>query len=112
MEKVKQITFKHPQLGIIEVNSTIPKEIMEQIGDVTDDYAKEPVFYYAAISKEDGGIFSVKRFGVIKPEGIVVGWMENQKGHKSFITVITNRDAGDNIQVYPAAIMSVVYEEL
>lgn len=108
--KVKQIEINHPSFGNIIINSVIPEEIMQKIGDVTGDYSKSPVFYYSSIIKNEDGTFCIKNLMVIKPESVNVGWMENSKGNKTFITVIVNRKAGDNIVIYPRSILSVIYE--
>jgi len=108
--EVKQIHIKHPALGEIIVNGLIEKEINEQIGDISDDFSKYPQYYHAKISKNEDGTFYIQNFGVIKPEGINVGFMDNSKGSKTFVTIITNRKAGDDIMIYPSAIMSVTYK--
>lgn len=107
--KVNQIHIKHPILGEIIVNGSIEKKISEQIGDISEDYSKYPEYYYSEITKNEDGTFFLQKFGIIKPEGLNVGWMDNSKGQKNFITVVTNRKAGDDIMIYPSAVMSVVY---
>lgn len=109
--KVKQISIKHPELGDIEINSTIQKQVADKIGDVAEDYTRECLFYYSDINKNEDGTFDINKLMVIQPERLDVGWMNNSKGNKGFITVITNRVAGDDITIYPNAIMSVIYNE-
>lgn len=107
--KVSQIHIKHPVLGEIVVNGTIKKKINEQIGDVTEDFSREPNYYYADITKNDDGTFFLERFGIIKPVSYNIGWMDNSKGIKNFIQVISNVKAGDDIMIYPSAVLSVTY---
>jgi len=106
--KVNQIHIKHPILGEIIVNGAIDKEISEKIGDILEDYSKYPEYYYADITKNEDGTFYLQKFCVIKPESINVGWMDNSKGQKNFITVVTNRNISDDIMIYPSAILSVI----
>jgi len=107
--KVKQITIKHPELGEISINGSIEESIQDKIGDVTNDYSNELLFYHAEIQENNNQIFSIKNLNVIKPESINVGWMENKKGHKNFITIITNRKISEDINIYPLAVLSVIY---
>jgi len=105
--KIKQINIKHPTHGDIVVNASVPEEINESIGDVTHDFDKT-VFYHATIKETSKG-FELNRFRVIKAESVNIGWMENSKGSKNYITVIKNIDL-DNITMYPSGIISVIYE--
>lgn len=107
--KVKKIKIDYSGLGLIEVNTEIPKEIKEIVGDVTIDHTKQPCFYHANITKTQDGNFQINNLMVIKPESVNVGWMQNSKGNKNFITVIKNIKVDDNITVYPKGVISVVY---
>jgi len=109
--KTKQINIKHPKLGEIEIYSEIPNNILQRIGDVTFDYSKELLFYHADITKNNDGTFDIKNLSVIMPESINVGHMDNKKGCKNFITVITNRRISKDITVYPSSILSVIYNQ-
>lgn len=107
--KINHIYIKHPNLGEIIIHGEISKEIEEQIGDVTNDYSKTPIYYHAQITKNENETFNIKDFRVIKPEGLNIGTMNNSKGNKTFITVITNKKAGNEITIYPSAVLSVEY---
>ncbi len=107
--KVKKLKIEHSELGLMEVNTEIPKEVKEIVGDVASDYSKYPCFYHADITKTQDGNFEIKNLMVIKPDGVNVGWMENSKGNKNFITVIKNMKVGDDITVYPKGVISVIY---
>ncbi len=107
--QVKTLKADFIGLGVIEVNTEIPNKISEYIGEVTRDYATEPCFYHATIKKTEEGNFSVKSLMVIKPIAVNVGWMENSKGNKNFITVIQNTTLIEKCTIYPNAVKSVVY---
>lgn len=110
--EIKQININHQILGNIIIHTFVPKDIKELIGDVVGDYSRDPEFYYSEIIMNKDGAFFIKNLRVIRPENINVGWMDNSKGVKNFITVITDREAGDDILIYPPAIYSVIYEDL
>lgn len=105
---VKQINIKHPILGDIAIYSTIPDNIQQKIGDVVLDYSKTPLLYHSKIVPNDDNTFSIIDLMVIKPEAINIGHMNNSKGIKNFITVITNKIVCDDVCIYPSAIMSVI----
>ncbi len=111
MKAVKSIQINHSKLGIIDINTKIPNDINEYIGDVVDDYGCGLKFYHASVSiKEDGG-FDIKNLSVIKPDSVNIGFMNNSKGIKNFISVVKNMHVDDSITVYPSAILSVIYEK-
>ena len=107
--KVKQIQINHPQLGQIVINSSVEKEINELIGTITDDYAKYPKYYHADIYKNPDDTFKIENLNIITTETINVGMMKTQYGCKSFVTLITNKKASEDIVIYPAGVISVLY---
>jgi len=107
--KVKKLKIDYSGLGTIEIHTEIPKEMKEAVGDISSDYSKYPCFYHANITKTEDGTFEIQNLMVIKPDTVNVGWMENSKGNKNFITVIKNMQVGDDITVYPKGVVSVVY---
>jgi hypothetical protein len=107
--KVKQISIKHTELGEIQIYSEIPNHIQQQIGDVVRDYSKGILFYHAEIEKNDDGTFKIMNLSVVRNECIIIGYMNNDKGVKNFITVVTNKKISDDFVVYPIAILSVIY---
>lgn len=107
--KVKQISIKHPEQGEIQIHTSIPKDIGETIGDVVSDYSKGCPFYHAKVVKNEDETFSIDNLKVIKPDSVRVGWMENSKGKKTFITVVKNIPLGDNVVIYPNGVISVGY---
>lgn len=107
--KVKQIQINHPQLGQIVINSEVEKEINELIGTITNDYSKYPKYYHADIYKNKDGTFKIENLKIITPETINVGMMKTQYGCKSFVTLITNKNASSDIIVYPSGVISVSY---
>ena len=109
--KVKQIQINHPQLGQIVINSSVEKEINELIGTITDDYAKYPKYYHANIFKNEDGTFKIENLNIITPQSVNVGMMKTQGGCKSFVTLITNKTASEDIVIYPAGVISVEYNK-
>ena len=111
--KLVSISIIHPTLGDITVNTSVPKDIQEKIGDVVPDYCRTTALYYGHIGTNGDGVFTLNGLMVIQPEQIDVGLMNNSKGNKTFITVMTNKpaDIGFIHLIYPNAIKSVCYEE-
>jgi hypothetical protein len=107
--KVKQIQINHPQLGQIVVNSKVEKEINDMIGTITHDYAKYPKYYHANIFKNEDGTFKIENLNIITPQSVNVGMMKTPVGCKSFVTLITNKKASEDIVVYPSGVISVSY---
>jgi hypothetical protein len=107
--QISQIQIKHPSLGEIVINTSIPDFIQERIGDVVEDYSKGLQHYHAEVSTENKELFSIKNLCLISYEPINIGWMQNSKGNKNFITVITNKLVCENIDVYSAGVISVNY---
>jgi len=111
MEDIKEININHPDYGVIEISTSIPNDINELIGDVVGDCDKLPHLYHANVVKNEEGNFDISQLKVIKPEGVNVGWMQNSKGSKNFITVIKNTHVGDDITIYPSGVISVKYNQ-
>ena len=111
--KLVSISIIHPTLGDITVNTSVPKDIQEKIGDVLLDFCRTTPFYCGRVGKNSDGMFSLNGLMVVQSEKIDVGWMNNSKGNKTFITVMTNKpaDIGFIHLIYPNAIKSVCYEE-
>ena len=107
--KVKQIQINHPQLGQIVINSSIDEKTNELIGTITHDYSKYPNYYHADIYKNADGTFKIENLNIIKPEPINTGIMKTKGGYKSFVTLITNKRASEDIVVYPSGVISVLY---
>jgi hypothetical protein len=105
--KIKKIEFKHPELGIIIVNSEIEKEVSEKIGDVINDNSKF-CYYHGKILKNEDGTFTIPKLLIIENEFIDVGMMNNSKGIKNYLNIITNKKCFDGIVIYPSAINSVI----
>tara|TARA_R110000824_G_scaffold187984_3_gene369285 strand:+ start:1425 stop:1760 length:336 start_codon:yes stop_codon:yes gene_type:complete len=108
---IKIIQIKHHELGVIKISTSITKEIEESIGDTTFDYRTEPILYLADIEKLKDNTFSFVNFRVIIPKTVNIGYMNNSKGNKNFITVIKNISAGDAFTAYPSAILTVIYNK-
>jgi len=107
--EINQIQIKHPILGEILINTSIYDFIHERIGDVIPDYSKELEYYHAEVKTEDKEKFTIKNLYRISPEAINVGFMQNKKGNKNFITVITNRKASEDLDIYSSSVLSVAY---
>lgn len=106
-----KLTIKHDTYGEITIHDKIPSEIMEMIGDVTSDFGKSTPFYYADIIKNEDATFTIKDLGIIKSESFNVGWMDNSKGSKNFVTLMVNRVSVGEFIAYPLGIISVNYNE-
>tara|TARA_R110000796_G_scaffold73774_3_gene165754 strand:- start:1655 stop:2002 length:348 start_codon:yes stop_codon:yes gene_type:complete len=106
---IETVQIKHHELGVIKIRKSIPKDIEETIGDITFDGLRNPIIYHADIEKLKDNCFSFVNFRVIIPETVNVGWMNNSKGNKNFITVIKNISAGDAFIAYPSSILTVIY---
>jgi hypothetical protein len=106
---VNKIEINHSELGLIEINTSIPKDIKENVGDVLDPNSKYKCFFHAEVQKNEDGTFDIRKLKVITPESVNVGWMENSKGRGNYITVIKNIFAGDDITIYPNGVLSVTY---
>jgi len=106
----KQITFEHPELGVITVNQEVPPILNELIGTIIDDYEKFIPYYNAFIGKCDDGTYALRKLRVIEPEGIDIGYKHIKNGSTSFVRLLTNKeiDGGDDITVYPASIHTVI----
>lgn len=110
MKEVDNIYIHDEMLGCILIHGRILKEVNEQIGNVVEDYLKHDIYYHSKITANEDGTFNLGSIYAIKPESIIVGWMDNSKGNKNFITVITNRKVSEQITIYPQSILSVTYE--
>lgn len=110
--KIKSIHIKLPKKEDVLIHSELDENTNEMIGKTVNDYNKF-IYYYAKITEEKNGAFSIKDLYVVKPEAFNVGNMKlNQNGGlKNYITVITNRKMEDNLLIYPNAILSVVLTE-
>ena len=107
--KLQEIQIIHPQLGKIIIHSELEEEMNNQIGKTTADHQKYPIYYYADITKNGDGTFTIRNFHVIKPEAIDVGYRKIPSGGKSFITVITNRWIKGDLVVYPSGVIYAKY---
>lgn len=107
--EVKEIEIKHPTEGDITINTAIPDEINESIGEIENSFGKDPGFYHATVIKNKDGTFDIKNLKVIKPDSVNVGWFSNSKGNRNYINVIKNLHVGDDLTIYPSGIISVIY---
>lgn len=110
MKEVDNIYIHHKTFGDIVIHGHISKEVNEQIGNVVEDYIKRDIYYHCKITVNEDGTFNLRPIYVIKPESIIIGWMDNSKGNKNFITVMTNRKVSEQITIYPQSILSVTYK--
>jgi hypothetical protein len=108
--EIDKLEIEVSELGRITIHSELSKERNDLIGTLTHQYAKSPVHYYADIIKNEDGTFLIKDLKVVKPESIDVGWHRKSGQYSSSVTIITNRDVGKDITVYPKGVISVIYK--
>ena len=110
MKEIKQITIKHPTEGEITVHTSLPEEISEMIGDVVSDF-DDSKFYYGYVRKLKDGSFVITELKLVAPESFNVGFMDNSKGCKNFITVLKTKNIGDEYVFFQNGVVSVEFED-
>lgn len=112
MKEVKSINISHPTKGNIVVfqsEAVIKGEFGAMIGDVVTDHSPIPYIYHAKITKNKDNYFNIIDLKVIKPDAVIVGFMDNSKGCQNYITVIKNIDVTESMMVFPSGVLSVTY---
>ena len=108
--KIKQVTFKHPNIGEITVNSKLPKKIRNKIGTVVSKKHKK-FFYAKKIKKLDNGNIVIKDLCSTIVRKFNIGIDCDSGNGTNFMKIICNHYIKETITLSPNNILILIEEE-